>query len=120
MNELISIEGVKKTIFGAGSLAQIAEECKALKGSRALIVIDRGLSKTDISSKVEELLRKARIKTFLYPEVTPEPAPALADDGAELAQKENVNCVIGIGGGSTMDVASPSISFTFAESAPSM
>ncbi|MGD9075450.1 MAG: iron-containing alcohol dehydrogenase [Desulfobacteraceae bacterium] len=105
MNDLISVEGVKKTIFGPGSLAQIAEECKALKGSRALVVIDRGLSKTDICSRVKELLRKARIKTFLYPEVTPEPAPALADDGAELAKKENVSSVIGIGGGSTMDVA---------------
>ena len=105
MNDLISIEGVKKTIFGAGSLAQIAEECKALKGSRVLLVIDRGLWKTDLCSRVEELLRKARIKTSLYPEVTPEPAPALADDGAELAKKEKVSCVIGIGGGSTMDVA---------------
>jgi len=105
MNDLISIEGVKKTIFGAGSLAQIAEECKALKGSRVLLVIDRGLWKTDLRSRVEELLRKARIKTYLYPEVTPEPAPALADDGAQLAKKEKVSCVIGIGGGSTMDVA---------------
>jgi alcohol dehydrogenase len=105
MNELINIEGVKRTVFGAGSLDQIAEECRALKGSRALLVIDRGLSKTDICSRVEELLRKARIRTFLYPEVTPEPAPALADDGADLAKKEKVSCVIGIGGGSTMDVA---------------
>ncbi len=88
MNDLIRIEGVKKTIFGAGSLDQIAEECKVLKGSRALLVIDQGLSKTDICSRVEEVLRKARIRTFLYPEVTPEPAPALADDGADVARKE--------------------------------
>jgi alcohol dehydrogenase len=105
MNDLIRIEGVKKTIFGAGSLDQIAEECRALKGSRALLVIDRGLSKTEICSRVEEKLRKARIKTILYPEVTPEPAPALADEGCELAKMEKVSCVIGIGGGSTMDVA---------------
>ncbi|UCB47633.1 MAG: iron-containing alcohol dehydrogenase [Deltaproteobacteria bacterium] len=105
MKDLICIEGVKKTLFGAGSLDQIAEECKALKGSKALLVIDRGLSKTDIRSRVEERLRKARIRTLMYPEVTPEPSPALADDGAKLARKEKVSCVIGIGGGSTMDVA---------------
>ena len=105
MNDLISIEGVKKTIFGAGSLGQIAEVCKALKGSRALLVMDRGLSETDIRSRVEEYLRKARIKIIFYPEITPEPAPAFADDGAALAKKEKAGCVIGIGGGSTMDVA---------------
>jgi alcohol dehydrogenase class IV len=105
MNDMIRIEGVKKTIFGAGSLDQIAEECKALKASKVLLVIDRGLSETDIRSRVEERLKKARIRTFPYPEVTPEPSPALADDGAKLAKKEKVNCVVGIGGGSTMDVA---------------
>jgi len=105
MNNPITIEGVKKTIFGAGSLHQIGEECKALKGSRALLVMDRGLSKTDICSWVQELLGKSRVKAFLYPEVTPEPAPALADEGAALAKKEKVGCVIGVGGGSTMDVA---------------
>jgi len=105
MNHIISIESVKKTVFGAGSLNQIGEECRALKSSRALLVMDRSLSKTAICSRAEERLRKARIKTFLYPEVTPEPSPALADAGAELAKKEKVGCVIGLGGGSTMDVA---------------
>ncbi len=105
MNHVISIEGVKKTIFGAGSLNQIGEECKALKASRTLLVMDRSLSKTTVYSRAEEVLRKARIKTFSYLEVTPEPSPALADGGAELAKKEKVGCIIGLGGGSTMDVA---------------
>ena len=60
MNNLITVEGVKKTIFGADSLRQIGEECRALKGSRALMVMDRGLSKTDIYSRVQELLGKSR------------------------------------------------------------
>ena len=40
-----------------------------------------------------------------YPEITPEPSPSLADKGAELAKQEKVASVIGIGGGSTLDVA---------------
>jgi alcohol dehydrogenase len=105
MNNLITIEGVKKTIFGAGALEQIGQECQALNASRALLVIDHALSKTDTCSRTEELLRKGSIESFLYPEVTPEPAPTLADAGAEVARKEKVDCIIGLGGGSTMDVA---------------
>jgi len=52
-----------------------------------------------------ECLKKSRIKVFLYPEVTPEPAPTLADRGADLAKKEKVSSIIAVGGGSTMDVA---------------
>lgn len=105
MNNVITIEGIKKTIFGPGALDQIGEECKALKASKVLLVMDQTLSKKEICDRISEVLRKGRVKTFLYPEVTPEPAPELADVGAEMAKKEKVGCVIGVGGGSTMDVA---------------
>lgn len=105
MNNVITIEGAKKTIFGPGALDQIGEECKALNASKVLLVMDQALSKKEICDRIGEVLRKGRVKTFLYPEVTPEPAPELADVGAEMAKKEKVGCVIGLGGGSTMDVA---------------
>ncbi|MBW2609235.1 MAG: iron-containing alcohol dehydrogenase [Deltaproteobacteria bacterium] len=105
MNSLITIQGVKKTVFGTGSIDQIGLECKALGASRALLVIDQSLSKTDTCLRIQELLKKSRVKTFLYPDITPEPDPMLADMGAKLARKEKVRCVIGVGGGSSMDVA---------------
>jgi len=105
MNPLITIEGVKRTILGPGAVSQIGQECKVLKAFRALVVMDHKLSKTDLWPGVLEHLKKSRVKGFLYPEITPEPDPALADKGAELARKEKVGCVIAVGGGSTMDVA---------------
>ena len=105
MSSLCTIEGVKKTIFGPGAVNQLGKECKALKVSRALLVMDRALSEKEICLKAQELLKSSRVRTFLYPEITPEPSPTLADMGTELAKKEKVACVIAIGGGSTMDVA---------------
>lgn len=105
MNNLVTIEGVKKTIFGTGSIDRIGPECKELGAFKVLLVMDRTLSQTDICQQIQELLKKSRIKALLYPEVTPEPDPKLADNGAELARKEKVRCIIGVGGGSTMDVA---------------
>lgn len=105
MNGIITIENVKKTIFGRGSVDQIGPECKALGAARALLVMDRSLSKTELSLKIQEYIKKSRVKAILYPNITPEPDPILADIGADLAKKEKVRCIIGVGGGSTMDVA---------------
>lgn len=105
MNHLITVEGVKKTIFGAGALNQIGTECKSLKAFRVLLVMDRGLSKTDMLPRVLENLQKSRVKAILFPEITPEPGPELADFGAQLAKKEKVRAVLAVGGGSTIDVA---------------
>ncbi len=105
MNSTMTIEGVKKTIFGPGSVDRIAEECKALRGKGVLLVMDRDLSKTDMGHRILGGLKKARIKAVEYPEVTPEPEPTVADMGADLAKNEKVGCVVGFGGGSTMDVA---------------
>lgn len=105
MNRLITIEGVKKTIFGKGSIGEIGKECKALGGSKVLLVMDNSLAKTDILARAQDILKKDRIKVFPYNDVTPEPDPAIADAGAAIVKNEKIGCVIGIGGGSTMDVA---------------
>jgi alcohol dehydrogenase class IV len=105
MNSIFTIEGVKKTIFGAGAARAVGEACKAVKTSRALLVMDKELSKTDICARVQDGLQKSRVKAVLYPEVTPEPAPDLADSGAALARNEKAGCIVAVGGGSTMDVA---------------
>ncbi|MFC1533186.1 iron-containing alcohol dehydrogenase [Thermodesulfobacteriota bacterium] len=105
MNNLITIEGVKRTIFGSGAVNQIGLECKKLGASRALLVMDKFLAKTDTCLRIQDLVRKSRVKLLIYSDVTPEPDPIIADIGSELAKKEKVRCVIGVGGGSTMDVA---------------
>ena len=105
MNNIINIEGVKKTVFGSGSAGQLGAECKKLGASRALLVIDQALSKTSIAEQVQASLKSSRIKCFMFTDVTPEPDPKIADLGTELALKEKVHCVIGVGGGSTMDIA---------------
>lgn len=105
MNSLITIEGVKRTIFGIGAISQIGSECKLLGASRALLVMDLALSKTDLLARLQEFFKKSRVKVIVYHEVTPEPDPKIADVGTDLARKERIHCILGVGGGSTMDVA---------------
>ncbi|MFC1821113.1 iron-containing alcohol dehydrogenase [Thermodesulfobacteriota bacterium] len=104
MTDVITIENIKKTIFGPGTVAQLGEVCNSMSISRALLVMDHSLSKTDLRLRIEQLATDKGIQPVLFPEVSPEPSPAFADNGAELAKKEKVDAVIAVGGGSTMDV----------------
>lgn len=105
MGDMIHIEGVRKIIFGCGSSGSIVPECKSIGASRVLLVMDRALSETDIGSRVQEMFQKTKVKAVPYLEVTPEPSPALANAGAALAKHEKIQCVVGIGGGSSIDAA---------------
>ena len=102
---MITIEGVKKTIFGVGSLRQVPSECQSLGSVRPLLVMDRALAETDMDTRMRDIFQLSPVKAVFYSDVTPEPSPELADRGAELAKKEKADAVIGIGGGSTLDVA---------------
>jgi hypothetical protein len=105
MGDMIHIEGVRKIIFGCASSGSIVPECKSLGASRVLLVMDRALSETDIGSRVQKMFQKTKVKAVPYLEVTPEPPPTLANAGAELAKHEKIQCVVGIGGGSSIDAA---------------
>ncbi len=105
MDRILTVEGVKKTIFGSGSVKRLGEECKALGAKRVILIADKALGGTTIVMDSLEALKSASVEVIPYFEVLPEPAPSLADAAAVLASKESADCVVGIGGGSTMDVA---------------
>ena len=105
MSDSFSFQGAKKIVFGKGALDSLAEEIKTLQGHKVLLVCDNGLKSTGIVDQVTGVLSEGGISFVLYDDVTPEPEPILADKGGELAKKQGCNLVIGIGGGSSLDVA---------------
>ena len=100
-----SFTGAKKIVFGNGSFAGLAEHLAELKMSRPLVVLDGNLAGTGFGGKVAALMEKAKIGYVLFDKAAPEPPIELADEGAKLALRKKCNGVIGIGGGSAMDLA---------------
>ncbi|MCE5211331.1 MAG: iron-containing alcohol dehydrogenase [Deltaproteobacteria bacterium] len=105
MRKTFSFTGAKKIIFGNGSLLSLASHVKEHNAQNPLVVIDKNLAKTDLLEKVANVLIPAGIKFTVYDKVVPEPPIELADEGAKIAVKDKCDIVIGIGGGSAMDVA---------------
>ena len=67
--------------------------------------MDKNLAKAGFQEAVANLLIPEGMKYTLYDKVEPEPRIELADEGAALAIKNKCDIVVGIGGGSAMDVA---------------
>ncbi|MGQ9789027.1 MAG: iron-containing alcohol dehydrogenase family protein [Candidatus Hadarchaeaceae archaeon] len=94
---------VPKIIFGRGSIGKAAGEIEALGGSRILIVTDKGLVKTNLIKKIIESIKDFDLT--LYEDVTPNPKDTDVVGGLNILKEKNCDLVLGIGGGSPMDVA---------------
>ena len=92
-------------IFGAGSLSILGEKVKALGCKKALCVYDKGIEAAQISSKAVKILTDAGIECVTFNGVIADPTDGVIDAAGKVAKAAGVDCLIGIGGGSSMDTA---------------
>lgn len=91
--------------FGCGAVADLALFVKKMGGSNVFLVADPGLEAANLLPRITKPLLDNSIPYTLYTKIDPEPGLLLADQGADLARQSGADCVVGVGGGSAMDVA---------------
>jgi len=91
--------------FGAGRLAQIGEICLDKIGNNVLLVTDPGMLATDIVDRALSVLKKAGVTVTLFSEVQADPPEDIVMAATQAAIDSSAGGVIGIGGGSSLDVA---------------
>jgi alcohol dehydrogenase class IV len=94
-----------KIIVGLNSASQVAQEVKQFGGSRVLIVTDPGVVAADLIAPIVSSLNTGDIADVVYKGVEPEPPSRVIDQGAEIFEAEGCDLVLGVGGGSSLDVA---------------
>ncbi|MEO0937157.1 MAG: iron-containing alcohol dehydrogenase [Pseudomonadota bacterium] len=87
--------------FGSGLLDTLGEIAKPY--GRALIVTDPGMMATGIVARAEAALDAADVPHARFDQVTADPPEAVIEAATEAAQ--GADLVIGLGGGSSIDVA---------------
>ena len=90
--------------FGWGALARLPELVQTLGGRRALLVGDPGVAKAGLVDRVVAVLGAA-LPVAVFTDVESDPDARSVDAGVELAKARGCDVIIGIGGGSAMDVA---------------
>jgi len=94
-----------KICFGEGAIEQLPAIVAKEKWGRGLIVTDKGFAATKAFKTVTSTLDRAGIGFAVYDSVQGNPEERDVTDGVEAFRKGDCRWVLGIGGGSPLDVA---------------
>ena len=89
-----------KVIHGLHSAQQTGIEFKGLKGTKALVVTDKGVRSAGLVEAVTESLHRNGISYVVFDEVEEDPGVATVAKGVDLARTENCDGIVVVGGGS--------------------
>ena len=73
MNRITLFRTVPRIVMGPGVLNQLANEVKALKATKVLIVTDPGLIETGLVKRAEDILTQADIEHSVFKDVEADP-----------------------------------------------
>jgi 4-hydroxybutyrate dehydrogenase len=92
--------------FGAGSRSVLAEFSETHKVNQPLLVTDNALTKTEAYNLVNETMKQVWGQKFsTFSGVHPNPTDKDVDKALQAYQKGNCDGIVGLGGGSALDVA---------------
>ncbi|MCS7112940.1 MAG: iron-containing alcohol dehydrogenase [Nitrososphaerota archaeon] len=96
----------RKILFGIDSLGRLGSEARVLtEGRCALIVTDENIVRIGIARRVEDTLLDEGFKVEVFDKVEPEPSIDTAEAISKLVRSSKFDLVVGVGGGSVMDMA---------------
>ena len=90
---------------GAGAIKEIATEVKGRGFKKAFVCSDPDLIKFGVTKKVTDVLDDAEIDYEIYSEIKPNPTIENVQTGVKAFKDSGADCIIAIGGGSSMDTA---------------
>ena len=90
---------------GAGAIAAITDEIRARGFAKAFVATDPDLIKFGVTAKVTDLLDAAAIPYTVFSDIKPNPTIENVQNGVEAFKAAGADCIVAIGGGSSMDTA---------------
>src|SRR6476620_5130142 len=94
-----------RLIFGEGAFERLGELASELGFRRTLLVADRGILACGYVGKATKLLTDAGVTVFTFHDFDSNPNTTMVEAGRQVASPLDVDSIIGLGGGSSMDSA---------------
>jgi len=92
-------------LFGFDTVRKVGEQAKKLGGKQAILVTDEVMAQLGYVELVKEAMKNERLKVEVFAKVDPEPHIKTADALYEMVCRTKFDVVVGLGGGSSMDMA---------------
>ncbi|HYP54366.1 MAG TPA: iron-containing alcohol dehydrogenase, partial [Pyrinomonadaceae bacterium] len=94
-----------RVLFGAGVLARLGEAARESGFRRALLVADHGLVAAGHVASASKVLEAAGVSVVAFHDFDSNPDSAMAERGREFAARHDVDSIVALGGGSSLDCA---------------
>ncbi|MDW7673667.1 MAG: iron-containing alcohol dehydrogenase [Bacillota bacterium] len=105
INRMSTFQTAKLISLGLGTIAKLPEHVKKLGGTKVIIISDPVLEDIGLLKKVSGIFDEANISYETYLGVEPEPRLDLVEGCVNYIINNNCDLVVGLGGGSAMDIA---------------
>lgn len=92
-------------LVGEGATIKLGAEVKKLGKKHALIVTDRGITSLGLNSTTVNSLVQSGIEVEIFDGVRADPDTKVVEQGIKFAKEKGIDIVVGLGGGSPLDVA---------------
>ena len=94
-----------RVVFGAGAVQRLGQFASELGGRRVLLVTDKGLAHAGHGQRSVAVLKEAGLDVIVFDEVHHDPTTDDVERGLSIARAANIDFIVGLGGGSSMDCA---------------
>jgi len=92
--------------FGVNCIEeQLSKKIKHFQAKQILIITDKGVRNAGLLDKVLKLLEAIDVNLEVFDDVEPEPSLETAEKLKEIVRKGKFDLIIGIGGGSVLDIS---------------
>lgn len=105
MNRSFNLNSPTNLIFGSGTLNRLSEQ--TMPGKKALLLISNGKSVKTYGTldRVEEQLKRANVEYIVCANIHENPSKEVIMEAAAIAQKNNCDFIVALGGGAVLDSA---------------
>ena len=91
-------------VFGKDAVKKLPDMLKEYGAKSVMVVYDAGVKMAGIAEKVLAEVEKADAKVTVFDGVIPNPTNEVVEEAALLAQKEEIDVFVAVGGGSSIDL----------------
>lgn len=96
---------VSNIISGLDSINELGSILQSQNYHKALLVTDQGMIQHQLHLPILKILDQIGLDYIIYSDIQADPPEHLVLEAVEFAKQEQIDVVIGFGGGSSMDVA---------------
>jgi len=105
MEDISLFRTTKRIVMGVDALASVLDELNRMNARKVMIVTDKGLVQSGVVGKLEAVLEAASISYVVFDGVEADPNYEIVYEAEKVVKEHDVDVIIGIGGGSSLDIA---------------